>query len=680
MTALIPDPVPLDPPPGDPRAFGELAGRLDRAGALLAGLGDRVRDDAGRVPGWTGRDADAATARVLRVGDLGGEAAAALAEAGRRLALHGELLADARGRLARLRAAQEEDFGAAAARLGGVQDVGTGADVSGALEELRSAEAARRRVAAAIREEAERDAAATAAVLAGCSAVTGGGGRWGTADAGRHLAAVLPGWHELLLAQRGAAFAAAVLGDEDPAAREAAARELLPWAGDPAVAAAVLVGLGAGGFRDVLRRLGEGRLSFRSALARVVAAALGAPVSPADARAVAQVRDRRLVDPGDHHTLDSDLVALGMGVVLAAGRGDPRSGPPPATVREWGRQIVARERALGGARIVDVVRPEPGEAPPGDPLQEVLARLAAVDDPAPAAGLLRSTPAWSHLLARPWDDDGAALVAVVGRAVEAPGATAVRAGLRALATGLGDDGDPGAWTVDPATAALLAPTLAEAVAARPAVLTGPLLAVPDCGGDDRTLLRGLGYLGTDRAAAGLLDRAVADAVAELAAAPREDGADPAGVVGAGYAAVREYGRRLTHALEGFAAQERAGQRAHGGDLLDAVGGRVVGPLAALAAVGLDLDGTWDEPPDRARHIPADRAVRSAGGSLAAGAAYAQVTRLLGTPEPPESPPVDVVGLATELLPGAPGRIGQVLDITVDLVGELLRDEAVREPR
>ena len=122
-----------------------------------------------------------------------------------------------------------------------------------------------------------------------------------------------------------------------------------------------------------------------------------------------------------------------MGVVLAAGRGNPAAGPPVTTVREWGRQIVARERALGAERIVDHVRTGPAEALPGDPLEEVLVRLAEADDPAPAAALLRGRLTWTHLLDRPWDDDGAAFAALVERAAAEPGDVAVRAGLRALA-------------------------------------------------------------------------------------------------------------------------------------------------------------------------------------------------------------------------------------------------------
>ncbi|SOC49142.1 hypothetical protein SAMN05660748_1860 [Blastococcus aggregatus] len=671
MTALVPDPVPLGPPPGDPRAIAALAGRLDRAGLLLGELGEQVTADGGAVPSWTGRDADAATARLLRAGALVREAAEGLVRAGTRLALHADLLEDARGRLARQRDAQEEDFAAAAARLGGVQDV-SGTDTSGALEELRTREAARRRVAAAIREEVAEDAAATAAVLAGAGAVAVGAGRAGDGSAVlRHLAEVLPGWREVLMAQRGRAFAATLLADDGAVRQEQAARELLPEVGDPAVAAAVLTGLGPAGFRDVLRRLGEGSLSSGSALARVMAGVLGAPVPLADAAGVARVREGRLVDPGDHHTLDSDLVALGMGVVLAAGRGSPAAGPPLTTVREWGRQIVARERALGAERIVDHVRPGPAEAPPGDPLEEVLVRLATADDPAPAAALLRAVPTWSLLLERTWDDDGAAFAALVGRAAAEPGDVAVRAGLSALAVGLRDDGDPAGWTVDRGTAAAITPALAEAVAARPEVLTAPLLRDGGPGGDDRTLLRGLGYLGADPAAGPALDRGVAEAAVGLRGADHTGARDPAVAVIAGYTAVREYGQRLVHALDEFAAQEHAVHQQRITELLKAASDSVTAVRVAVAAVAVvrDLDGTWDGGRDDGQHLPVSEARRATGGAAGAAEAYAQVAGVLGTPTAPVSPGTDWIGLALEVVPGG-DRLRDVVEQVHEQLTEL----------
>ncbi len=667
MTTLLPAPVPLDPPPGDPAVLADLAARLDRAGQLAGELGERVSADVSATPGWRGLDADAAAARAQRVGALARAAADGLLRAGGRLARHADLLDDAHGRLARLRAAQEDDFGAAAARMGGILDPATEASArGGALGALEAAEAARRRVAAAIRADVEADAVTTAAVLADCHAAAEGGPARDPAGLGRSLAAVLPGWHDAQLTRRGQDFAAA-LRDGDALAGEAAARELLPWAHDGVVAAAVLTGLGAEGLRDVLRRLGDGSLSERSALARVVSGVLGAPVPHADAEAVAHVREGRHVDPDDHHRLDSDLVALGMGVVLAAGRGNPSAGPPVTTVREWGRQILARERATGGERIVDRVRLGPVDARAGDPLQEVLDRLAEAHDPAPAAALLRAQSTWSHLLERPWDDDGAALTALAQRAGSEPdgGAIALGSALRALAAGLADDGDPSGWTVDRDTAAAVAPVLARALADRPDVVVEALArAAAGEGTQDRALLRGLGYLTIEPAAAAALDRGMAQALTGPAGAG-------SAALAAGYAAVREYGQRLDHALHEFAAEEQAGRRRVAGELLMAVAGRPVAPVAALAVVHWDLDGTWDAARDDGERFGWDTA-----DGPPAGSAYRHVAQLLGAPTAPTSPPTDLVGLVVDLLPGG-GRLRDVLERGGETVADFLDDERER---
>ncbi|MGY2128722.1 hypothetical protein [Blastococcus sp. SYSU DS0617] len=675
MTALVPDPVPLDPPPGDPRALADLAARLEAAGDLLAVLGAQVPGDLAAASSWAGRDADAAAAQVRCVGELARDAGEALLRAAGRLTRHQWLLEDARDALAVLQRAQEDDFAAVALRIGGVVDPAAGG--TDPLEELERAEAVRRAAAGTIRAEVADDATATAAVLTACSAVAGGIGRPGDRERVEdHLGALLPGWHEALLVQRGRDFAVGIRAAGNgsdvgtAAALEAAARELLPWAGDGAVAAAVLTELGPRGFRDVLRQLGTGSLSADSTLARTMAAVLGAPVPPGAAGAVAQVRDTRHVGRDDVRNLDSDHVALGMGVVLAAGRGDHRAGPPPATVRTWGRQIIARERALGAERIVDRLGPGPAPAPPGDPLEEVLVRLAEADDPAPAAALLGGEPTWTHLLHRSWDDDGAAFGALVDRAAGQPGddgADVVRSGLRALATGLGDDGDPAGWAVDRTTAAGVAPALAGAVAARPEVVVEPLArAAAGAGQQDQLLLRGLGYLSAEPGAAAVLDDAVPGA-------PAPAGAAAAGPVrpveiGAGYLAVREYGQRLVHALDEFAAQDEAGRRLRITEVvtgtleLGPVWARSIGDVVSVLSVVTDADGTWDAAPDDGEHV-------AVPAGMPRAAAYRRVAAVLGAPTAPESPPIDWVGLAADLAPGG-DRVRDAVEIGGELVEEL----------
>ena len=142
----------------------------------------------------------------------------------------------------------------------------------------------------------------------------------------------------------------------------------------------------------------------------------------------------------------------------------------------------------------------------------------------------------------------------------------MRAGLRSLAAGLGDDGDPAGWTVDRATAAAVAPALGGAVAAQPDVLAGPLVRRPAGAAEDRRCCGGWAtWAPTRDAAAGSWTRAVAEAVARLDAAAGAGAADRAVAVAAGFRRPSaEYGQRLAYALDGFAAQERAGQRKHVG--------------------------------------------------------------------------------------------------------------------
>ncbi|SDF91144.1 hypothetical protein SAMN05660662_3800 [Blastococcus aurantiacus] len=651
----LPDPARLEPPPGDPAALADLTTRLDAAAAVLGDLAGQLDGAPAAACGWAGDDAAAADAQLARVGRLAREAAGALVRAAARVRRHEEVLVDVRQRLAQLQRAQAEDFDVAVRRMGAGADPGTGLPGPGAaavVDELVAAEAARGRLRATMLVEVEVDAAATAAVLAACGAAAGSGDG---AHAVRHLEDLLPGWHASALERRGADFVADFLDADDLGGREQAARDLLPWAGNGAVAATVLTGLGAAGVQEVLGLLGDGSLSAGSALAGVLAAVLGAPVPTGAAGGVARARDVRHVDPEDVRTLDADHVALGMGAVLAAARRSGHPGPPPATVREWGRQIVARERALGGERILDRLGPSP--ALPGDPLEEVLGRLARADAGPQAAELLRAEPTWTHLLARPWDDGGAAFAAAVERATVEPGDVVMRSGLRALAIGLGDDGDPAGWTVDRVTAASIAPALAEAVAARPEVVAEPLVrTAAGAGEEDRLVLRGLGYLSADPAAADVLDRAL-------------DQASAAPAVQAGYLAVREYGQRLDHALHEFAAQEEAVRRDRTTTVLAEVlsfiprrGDELAGLVSALSVVA-DADGTWDGSEDEGLHFP------MSSDAPGPAAAYQHVAALLGAPIAPESPPVDWVGLATDVMPGG-DRLRDVVEAGVGVMEEL----------
>jgi hypothetical protein len=86
----------------------------------------------------------------------------------------------------------------------------------------------------------------------------------------------------------------------------------------------------------------------------------------------------------------------------------------------------------------------------------------------------------------------------------------------------------------------------------------------------------------------------------------------------------------------------------------------MGPVAALAAVRWDLDGTWEADRDDGRHFPVDEALRATGGAAGATEAYGQVSAVLGAPTPPVSPKTDWVGLALALVPGG-GRVKDVAE-------------------
>ncbi|MGY1616930.1 hypothetical protein ACI797_09300 [Geodermatophilus sp. SYSU D00691] len=283
--------------------------------------------------------------------------------------------------------------------------------------------------------------------------------------------------------------------------------------------------------------------------------------------------------------------------------------------------------------------------------------MAGSGDPAAAAVLLAERDAWSALLARHWTDGGA-LADVVGAAAVAhgpEGGAAVAAGLAALGSGL-SPADPGAWTVDRTTAAVLAPALGAALAAQVDVVTsllaaaaagGPLTAVQD------ESLRGLGYLTVDEdAAAG-----VAAAVGQRAAG---EGAAGAAVVGA-FLATREYGQRLDHALDAVEVMTAAVDRQITWQitvgvpttiltefldrtLVGRVASEVVQQVEGLAVEAVDADGSWEVPPDDGPVFDREQAAGAAAGPGPGDAAaearerarvgFDRTGRILGVPELP----------------------------------------------
>ncbi|SNR49168.1 hypothetical protein [Blastococcus mobilis] len=679
MTAFVPQPVPLEMPPGDPAAVDELVSDVSGAGFWLAVLRDELSGPAASAPGWLGNDAVAAAGQVVRVAGLAREAAAAVLGVRGRLSAYGELLRETRRGISRLREEQEEDTRAAWARLQGLQDVTTamrtGApDAVAIVEEFEATEAARRRRHAALLEVLAEDAAATVRALAGASRPVGGSGRPG--DEGRvlaYLAAELPGWGDEELAGRGARLARVLSGPVEDADWNALAREATAYAGSAAFAEALLLGLGVEGVRELLGVLGDGRLGADSAVAGLLAGALGGALRTGDARdpvgavldavyvGVEQQDARVAVDPGP----DPDVVALGMGAVLAATVGMRSGGLRPETIGTWGRQLLAREHAWDGWRSVERAVPANLRVPPVDPVPLVVGLLAD-SEAAEAATFLGGLHVWSAILARSWDDGGAAVADLVERAgaEQGPaGDSAVRAGLRALGAGLAD-GDPEDWRVDRGTAAAVAPALGRAVAGHIGVAVEALWVGVDGGsGGTSDALRGLGHLTLARDAEASVAQALYDWARTQPTAFEGTSASaplPAVAVPAAYVAAKEYGQRLDHALDGFEAQEAAEEKEWWWDhTVGLVGfapgawGVGLGLVEGYLAITLDMDGTWTDPVDAGLSFDGADAASAARAGVAsdsaeqaravvdqARAAYERTADVLGRPEPPVSPRTD----------------------------------------
>ncbi|WP_448626807.1 hypothetical protein [Geodermatophilus sp. URMC 64] len=658
----VPVPVPLDQP-GDPAALADLGSAVTGAAFRTGVLAAHLAGPAASAPGWLGADAAAAAEQVAAVTALVRDLHGSLTTAADRLAVHAAVLDDVRGRISALRRAQEDDFAALSAR--GVAPADPDALVP-AVEELLAAEAARRCEHAALLAELDADAAATAGTLS--LAVTGLGGTGSPGQEARvrvHLAAVLPGWGDGELGARGWSAAAGLGGPVTAAEIDGIAREGLPYAARPAYAGALLANLGVDGVRHLLVVLGRER-SPSPELARFLATALGAARAPeSGAGPLADVLAAGYVDPDDPDGVP-DQVAAGIGALLTAVPA-AAGGVRAETAAGWGEQILVRERRQGvsaadrlgllGADLVELA----------------VQRVADSGDPAAGAVLLRGREAWDALLARRWTDDGRALATVVEAAGAEPGPAgdaAVRAGLAALGNGLSPEGS-GTWTVDRDTAALIAPALGSAVAAHAGAVAGLLgaagagdpLALPD---DE--VLRGLGHLTVDPEAAAAVQSALD---ARTTTAPSDAVAARGALV-----AVREYGQRLDHALDGFAAMSQAVDRRFTYDVtvrltawgFDQVVGRTPpGELASavvdagvdgLAAL-VDADGSWELPPDdglvfdredaaaaAAVLAPADDPVAADELGRQARAAFDRAIRALGVPQPP-SPEGDVRDLLHE---------------------------------
>jgi hypothetical protein len=673
MTVVVPDPIPLEMPPGDPAALEDFVEDVAGTAYRLAVVRTCLTSSAATAPNWRGADASAATAQVGVVAALAEELSGGVAAAAHRLRAHHDLLTSTRQRVTVLRSQQDEDFLIARARLREIPDFLTAVppEAAAVAEELAAAEEARRREHDRLLAEVADDASATSRALAEASAIVGGTGRSG--DDGlviAHLAAELPGWGNPELRRRGEELAEAMSGLLPPAERESLARDAVAFAGSAAFAGAFLAGVGERGVGEMLALLGDGDLGPDSALARTLAFALGAAIpAGTGGGAVGAVLTARYIDP-DEPGSEPDLIALGMGAVLRTGGS---AGPRSETVVTWARQVLDRERSqangLIAARAIDRAYPLHESRVAEDPMELVVEALVRNEDPGAAASLLRDRQSWDVLLSRSWGGDPAPLRSLVAHAAAADGAAgevAVRSGLEALGAGLAD-GDPEDWTVDPGTALALAPTLGGAVARHVDVAVDALSRGVDgrLGTTDGDVLRGLGYLTLDEEATRAIDGALHEwaLLQPVALAGHSPSSPlPAVAVPAAFVATREYGQRLAYALHGFEQQQAAERRS---DVWDATIGlasnfvRRAGPGIAVgltvdyAAILFDFDGTWDNGRDEGRFFDGTDAAAAVLAECGAGderdlhataaqarATYARTLEALGLPKPPESPQTD----------------------------------------
>lgn len=671
MTVVVPEPVPLELPPGDAGALEDLVADVTGAASSLGAVGSVL--GGASAPSWRSADASAAAAQIAVVKGLADELAAGTSAAATRLRTHHRLLVSAGHRIATLRQEQDEDFRTAWIRLSAIGDPLLAAMVDGpervaAIEDLEASEAARRREHARLLEELADDAAGTARALAGVSVLVGGTG--GGGDVGRvtaHLAAELPGWGNAELRRRGSELAQDLTGGPvTPGEMTALAAESVEYADSAAFARGLFTGLGLDGVRWLITMLGQAVVGPSSAVARVLAAAFGAAVPDGRGRdPVREVLTATYV-PADDRGRDTGGVALGLAAVLLA-RG-PSGGVRPETAAGWARQLLLAERAQG---VPPVTRPAPAgwDRRATDPAALALAVVSAAGDPAPAAEVLADRELWDAALARSWRNGGGVLgevVALAGAESGPAGRAAVGTGLEALGAGLGEDGDPGHWTVRKENAASVAASLGEGVARHLSVATDVLQAAvagePSAAEDD--VLRGLGYLTLDRDAAAGIGAALVGWMRDQPVAL--DGTSPAVplpavAVPSAYFAVQEYGQRLAHALRGFEARGAAQswETAWNGTigLLAELPPRHWGVLIGLAegylAIAVGADGTWANGLDSGSSFPRGAAVRevlarlepedAAASRVLAGqaaASYVRAAAVLGAPRPPTSPEHD----------------------------------------
>ena len=687
MTVQFPEKIPLQMPPADPDAVGDLARDVGSAARCLASVHARTSGSAVDAPGWLGDDATAAAAQVVAVDTLVRAAGDAVGSAAARLRAHAERLLETRSQVRALRQEQDEHFRRAWHRWYGLPDLQAqlmidGPDVRAIVADVEAGEASRRRRHHALMEEVEDDAAATARVLVDSCAAVGGLGRRG--DANRvvaYLAADLPGWGDRELMRRGRALAAR-LTSGTPEEKSEAAAGAVTFGGSSAFAGALLAALGSVGVRYVLTDLGRGdTYAADSPAARVLAAVFGAAAQgdePDDP--VARVLDAEYVRPEDDFATVED-VATGLAMVLAAGGSTPSGGVRTRTAAAWGRQFLLWEHEnhepIGQRSAIRA--PEVG-----DPAGLAISVLAERADPGVSAAFLDDTTVWESALSRPYDDGGAALGQVIAHAGEEPGARGdrvLRMGLAAAGGGLAGV-DPYAWAVNRQTLAGASPGLGEAIGQHIDVAAEALRVGVDghLVRSQADILSGLGYVTLDRGAAAAVELALsawAQVRPEALGGADHGAALPGAEVLGAYVAVQEFAQRTSHAMD--ALEDRAEALAKQAletytwglvpTVLQGGIGMGLGAAESVKALALHLDGTWIDRRDnglvlhRTDAASLARTVTHTGGTVEeravlrrAGAAYDRTAAVMPIREAPMSPKSDLGSLG----------LGAAADLAVEL--------------
>ncbi len=531
------------------------------------------------------------------------------------------------------------------------------------------------------------DAAETGRVLAGAAALVAGTPRYDSDTALLRLAALLPAWGTPEVARRGYLLARGPSdGGEDGEGMgteqlQAAAREDLDLATDPAYAAAFLAALPP-----------------RIATAWLATAWGGAPADDPMTDLMARVLsglDRGSVGPpwlaglldDARKTGELPRVAGGLGAVLARAKATGLAGPPPTLAAAWTRSLVREERATG--HPTDLGVPPAGADPAAsDPLALLADAMVEQRAALEAARAMSDPDAWAVVLSRAWNDPAVrdAFVTTVADAPPEAAGPALRDALVALGAGL-EDGDPADWAFSEEQIPTVAPSVGTALLRHPDVLVGPLAAVTHGTVDavSATALRGLAVaVAFDEASGGQVGERIASALSgpHPVALPADEAGS--GAASAAFVAVREHGARLAHVMEQFRRKATAEAKAElwgttfgvGFTLAGAVPtvGLLATPLETVVTHVLGTDGSFTNSPDRQRHHSGLEAVMGAvagaapsgqdRGAVARGAmaAYERTLHALGTPVAPVAPSD---GLAEKLIDGA------VDDVMGELVGRRL---------